>query len=445
MTSDTEERPEPAEASSHGPSFPAAPRAIRLVVFACVVLAGSTAAAWWFTRATPSVDAAAAAPAGEHDHGAVASTALPGTPVMLSADAARRIGVTYAVAERALLGREIRTVGFVTFDETRVKTITPKVDGYVEELYVATTGEAVREHDPLLRIYSPMLVTAQEELLLAAKLVKDVTDTGRNPIGGGRDAARDADELLNAARRRLRYWDVPAEDIARVEASGEVTKTIMLRSPLHGVVTQRNVLAGQRVMAGDALFQVADLRTVWVEGEVFERDLSAVRRGLSVTIEIEALNGRTWEGRIVFVSPVLSSDTRTARVRVALSNAGLILKPGMFATMHIQGATRRDGITVPRSAVLMTGERALVFVRDSNAMLSARKVDVGVTEGDRTEIRRGLAAGETVVASATFLIDAESNLTSAVGAMLNMPGMKSPYPNAPATKPPAMAMPEHTP
>ncbi len=445
MTPDTEERPESAAVRSHGPSFPAAPRAVRLVVFAFLVLAGSTAAAWWFTRAKPGGDAAAAAPAGAHDHGAVAGTALAGTPVMLSAGAARRIGVTYAVAERASLGREIRTVGLVTYDETRVKSISPKVDGYVEELYVATTGEAVREHDPLLRIYSPMLVTAQEELLLAAKLVKEVGDAAHNSIGGGRDATRDADALLNAARRRLRYWDVPAEEIARVEASGEVTKTITLRSPLHGVVTQRNVLAGQRVMAGDALFQVADLRVVWVDGEVFERDLSAVRRGLHVTIEIEALSGQTRDGRIVFVSPVLSPDTRTARVRVALPNAGLTLKPGMFATMHIQGATRRDGITVPRSAVLMTGERALVFVRDSNAMLSARTVDVGVTDGDRTEIRRGLAAGETVVASATFLIDAESNLQSAVRAMFNMPGMESPSPNAKTTKPSVMAMPERTP
>lgn len=449
MTPDTDERSAMTAHVTDKPSFPTVKRPFLLVVFTVAVLTSSVVAAWWFTRPTPATPPAAAAQSSAqssaHAHGAAPSTAPPGTSVMLSADAARRIGVTYATATREPVAREIRTVGLVTYDEARVKSIAPKVDGYVEELYVATTGELVSQGAPLLRIYSPMLVTAQEELLLAAKLVKDVADAGRNTVGAGRDAARDADVLLNSARRRLRYWDVPDADIARIEASGAVTKTVTLRSPLQGVVVQRNVLSGQRVMAGDALFQVADLREVWVEGEVFERDLSAVRRGLNVTIEIDALNGQTRAGRIVFVSPVLSTETRTARVRVALPNAGLILKPGMFATMHIQGATRTEAVTVPRSAVLMTGERALVFVRDSTGMLSARNVDVGETGGDRVEIRRGLTAGETVVASATFLVDAESNLKSAVAAMINMPGMETPLSTPKATNQPPAAMKERKP
>jgi len=452
MTPDTEERSATTEHVTDKPSFPTVKRPFHRILFTFVVLASSIVAAWWFTRPMSATASTAADPATEHVHGAAASTATPATSVMLSADAARRIGVTYAVATRAPVVREIRTVGLVTYDEARVKTIAPKVDGYVEELYVATTGELVSEGAPLLRIYSPMLVTAQEELLLATKLVKDVADAGRNRNNdsGSHDAVRDADVLLNSARRRLRYWDVPDADIARVEASGEVTKTITLRSPIRGVVVQRNVLSGQRTMAGDALFQLADLSEVWIEGEVFERDLSAVRRGLNVTIEIDALNGQKREGRIVFVSPVLSSDTRTAKVRVALSNGALTIKPGMFATMRIQGATGSEGITVPRSAVLMTGERALVFVRDSDGMLNARNVDVGATDGDRVEIRSGLAVGETVVASSTFLIDAESNLSSAVSAMINMPGrempgMEMPSPASKTTRPSVTGKPERKP
>jgi Cu(I)/Ag(I) efflux system membrane fusion protein len=342
-----------------------------------------------------------------------------GSPVMLTPESANRIGVTYAVVERGSLAAEVKTVGLVTYDETRVKTIASKVDGYVEQLFVAFTGQAVEVNDSLLRIYSPMLVTAQEELLLAKKLAADVAN-------GSPEAVRNAESLLSSARRRLKYWDVPDEDIARVERTGEVQKTLTLRSPLRGVVVQKNVSSGQRIQAGDAVYQVADLREVWLEGEVFERDLAAIRLGEMVTAEFAAMPGQPRQGRIVYVSPTISAETRTTKIRVALPNSDLILKPGMYATIQIRGAARSDALSVPRSAVLATGTRTLVFVKGADGILSPREVELGGNTDDRVEILRGLTAGETVVSSATFLIDAESNLGAALGAMTNMPGMDHP-------------------
>ncbi|HET9453818.1 MAG TPA: efflux RND transporter periplasmic adaptor subunit, partial [Gemmatimonadaceae bacterium] len=217
---------------------------------------------------------------------------------------------------------------------------------------------------------------------------------------------------------------VPAGDIARIERTGQVQRTMTLRAPATGVVLEKTVTQGQRVMAGDALYRLADLRRVWVEGEVYEQDLGAMRVGQGASAEFDAYPGQRWAGRITFVSPTVSPTTRTARVRVELANPEFRLKPGMFATMHITGAGRPAVLTVPRSAVLITGERQLVFVRRPDARLEPRLVQVGATSDDRAEILRGLAAGETVVASATFLIDAESNLGTALGGMGDMPGME---------------------
>ena len=351
----------------------------------------------------------------EHAHGVVAA-ANGGQPVMLSADAAKRIGVTYTTVTAGPLTREVRTVGQVMFDETRVKAIAPKIDGWVERLHVDFTGQSVSVGAPLLEIYSPMLVTAQEELLLAKRLASDVA-------AGTPDAVRSADELLRSARRRLAYWDIPEREIVEIERTGEVRRTLTLRAPVGGVVVEKLVLSGQRIMAGETLYRVADLSVVWVEGAVFEQDLAAVRTGLPVTAEFESFPGERWTGRIAYVYPTLNPDTRTARVRVVLANPGQRLKPGMYATFLFTSQRRGDALFVPRSAVLSTGERSLVFVRRQDGRLEPRAVRIGAAAGDRVEVLSGLTAGETVVASATFLIDAESNLGSALGGMGNMPGM----------------------
>jgi membrane fusion protein, copper/silver efflux system len=335
--------------------------------------------------------------------------------VMISAEAAQRIGVTYAQVTLGPLNREIRTVAQVTYDETRVKTISPKIDGWVEQLYVNYTGQPVSVGQPLLSIYSPMLVSAQEELLLASKLTTSLS-------GASSDTRSSANDLVSAARRRLQYLDISPAEIERIERSGQVRKTLTLRSPVNGVVIEKNVLGGQKIMNGEALYKVADLSIVWIEGEVFERDLPAVHVGMTVTTEFDALPGELREGRIAYLYPTLNPDTRTARIRVALPNPGMRLKPGMYATIRISGLSS-NAVSVPRSAVLATGERNLVFVRRKDGMLEPRSVSIGESTEDRTRIISGVSVGETVVASATFLVDAESNLGSSLGGMGDMPGM----------------------
>jgi Cu(I)/Ag(I) efflux system membrane fusion protein len=354
---------------------------------------------------------------------------------MLSRDDERRIGVTYAVATTGPFGKEVRAVAQVTFNETTVKTIAPKIDGWVDQLIVNATGQYVTQGQPLLTIYSPMLVSAQEDLLLAKRLQGDVA-------AASADARNSASDLLMSARRRLAYWDIPDSEIAEIERSGEIHKTLTLRASASGYVLEKNVLAGQKIMGGDALYKVADLSTVWMEGEVFEQDLASVRVGQTVHADLEALPGEQRTGRISYIYPTLNPDTRTARIRVVMPNADLRLKPGMYATIRIAGTERANVLTVPRSAVLSTGERSIVFVRERNGQLAPREVMLGASNDARIEVLRGIVAGETVVASATFLVDAESNLHTALGGMGNMPGMDmttppKPLQNSPQKEPPS--------
>ena len=386
----------------------------RISAYGLVVLA--TVGGVWYATRKQGESASAAPSAGGHNHGAAPAASGPAQPVMLSATDAQRIGVTYATATVGALSREIRSVGQVTFDETRVQTIAPKVDGYVDKLLVNATGQYVAAGQPLLEIYSPMLVTAQEELLLAARLQKDVA-------GASEQTRRNAENLLDAARLRLAYWDISDGVVAEIERTGTVRKTLTLRSPVSGYVLEKNVFGGQKIMAGEALYKVADLSTVWVEGEVFEQDLAVVRLGQVVRAEFQALPGDVRRGQIAYVYPTVSAETRTARVRVVVPNGDMRLKPGMYATIRIGGTARQGVLTVPRSAVLTTGERSLVFVRGASGHLEPREVSVGASNDDRVEILRGVKAGDVVVASATFLVDAESNLGKALGGMGDMPGM----------------------
>jgi Cu(I)/Ag(I) efflux system membrane fusion protein len=395
-------------------------RILRLAAYPTVLLA-ALGVVYLATRDGNATTPATAA----HDHGAPATgSSSAARPVTLTDADARRIGVTFATATLGSLSREVRTVGQITFDESRVRAIAPKIDGWVERLYVNTTGQPVAQGQPLLTIHSPMLVTAQEELLLARRLQGDVA-------GADAGTSQRAADLVASARRRLAYWDISASEIAEIERTGAVRKTLTLRSPASGYVLEKNVLAGQKIMAGETLYRVADLHAVWVEGEVYEQDLAAVRVGQAMRAEFQALPGEHRTGRISYVYPALDPETRTVRVRVVLPNHDLRLKPGMYATIRITGGAREAVLTVPRSAVLSTGERSIVFVRDASGSLAPREVALGASNEERIEILRGVSAGETVVASATFLVDAESNLGTALGGMGDMPGMELTTPPRP--------------
>jgi len=352
---------------------------------------------------------------GGHDHAAM-SAGGDQQPVRLSDEMERRIGVTYATATRSTLEREVRAVGTVTYDERRLVSLNPKIDGWVDELYVDYTGAEVRRGDPMLRVYSPQLVAAQEELLLARRL-KD-----RTADAPGSRAAANADELLEATRRRLSYWDVADDEIRRLEATGEPRKGLLLRAPASGVVVEKHAQEGARVMPGAPLFHIADLSTVWVEAEVFEKDLSLLRTGQRATVSLEAYPGETFPGRVTYVYPTVSVEARTARVRLELSNDEGFLKPGMYATVRLTAPPRSPAVTVPQSAVLNTGERSVVFVRRDDGALVPREVETGITGDDRIEVLSGLADGETVVSSAAFLIDAESSLGAAMRSLSDSAG-----------------------
>jgi Cu(I)/Ag(I) efflux system membrane fusion protein len=334
--------------------------------------------------------------------------------VHLTAEQEQALGVVYMTVRRSNLERVVRTVGVVQAAEPAIADITPKIEGFVEELFVDYTGEAVRRGQPLLTLYSPTLVAAQEELLTAKRLLTQIDATAG-------EAWQNAQSMLEAARRRLDYFDITPEQIAQLEASSEATKTLTLVAPVTGIVLEKNVVEGQRVMPGMQLYQLADLSTVWVEGEVFEQDLQLVRIGAQAHIEVAAYPGEHLMGAVSFVYPVVDVESRTNRVRVTVANPGFRLKPGMFSTIFFDARVGEDIIAVPFESVVVTGERNVVFVRDEEGMLQPREVVLGARADRQVQILSGLAEGETIVASANFLIDAESRLGTTGG---SMPGMQ---------------------
>lgn len=331
--------------------------------------------------------------------------------VHLTTEQERALGVVYTTVRREPLTRTIRTVGRIEAPEPGIADITPKIEGFVERLHVSTTGETVRVGGRLLTIYSPQLVAAQEELLTAKRLAGQIEDSDA-------EAWRNARSMLDGARRRLAYWDITDDQIERVERTGEVTKTLTLVAPVSGIVLEKNVLEGQRVMPGQRLYRIADLSTVWVEGDVFEQDLQFVQAGSRAHIEVAAYPGVHMMGQVSFVYPTVDERSRTNRVRLTVDNPDLRLKPGMFATMYLDAKIGEDAPVVPHDAVVVTGERNLVFLRTPDGMLEPREVVLGARAGNRVQILQGLTEGQTIVASANFLVDAESRLAGTRG----MPG-----------------------
>jgi Cu(I)/Ag(I) efflux system membrane fusion protein len=358
-------------------------------------------------RATSAADHAGTG-AGED---LAAAEAVERQAVHLSAEQERALGVVYVTVTRETLTRSIRTVGRIAAPEPNVADVTPKIEGFIEQLFVASTGETVRRGQRLLTLYSPELVAAQEELLTARRLAAGIDSTAG-------ESWRAAGAMLEASRRRLAYWDITPEQIDRLESSGEVTKTLTLVAPVSGIVLEKDVFEGQRVMPGMRLYRIADLTEVWVEGEVFEQDIKFVEEGAQAHIEVAAYPGEHEMGMVSFVYPTVDVQSRTNRVRVTVPNRDLRLKPGMFATIFFDVRVAEDALTVPMEAVVVTGERNLVFSRSADGTLQAREVVLGARAGERIAILSGLSEGERIVGSANFLVDAESRLGGAEG----MPG-----------------------
>lgn len=331
----------------------------------------------------------------------------PEGSVKITAKTEKTIGLNAEKIEVREISKTIRAAGTVTYDERKVANIQSKVSGWVEKLYLDFTGQKVRKGDYLLEIYSPDLVSTEEEFLLAVK------NRAVSPKNGDQEMGRMGEGMYEAARKRLQYFDVPEHQIAELEKNGKVFKTLHLHSPFDGVLTGKQVFAGMQVQPGMTLYTVADLSTIWVQADVYEQDIGWVKPGDKAVITLPAWPGKKFIGRVRYINPFLEKETRTVKVRMEFDNPGLELKPEMYASVEI-GTGNHMGVAVPTEAVIRGGRKDIVIVAKGDGLFEPREVKIGV-EGDKyLEALKGLDAGEMVVTSAQFLIDSESNLREAV-------------------------------
>ena len=310
----------------------------------------------------------------------------------------RAIGVRTERAARAPLTIDLRAVGKLTYDETRLQDVVLKVGGYVSGLRITATGQPVRKGEALFQLYSPELYAAEQDYLVAR--------SSRDALGAGR-----GDALVRAAQTRLALLGLSAEQIDTVAATGAPIEKLTFSAPASGHVIEKNVVEGAAIRAGDRVFRIAALDRVWVEAEVFEADLGRIANGQPATIALSYLPGRTFDGKVTFVYPYLDPGSRTGRVRIELPNAGLELKPDMYAsvTFHL---VLPDRLQIPTSAILYTGPRRIVLVDLGGGRIAPREVQIGARSGERAEVLSGLAEGDAVVSAGNFLIAAESRIRS---------------------------------
>ena len=334
---------------------------------------------------------------------------LPPGTVKISPDKVQLLGVRTEVVETRELKRTIHAVGTVQPNERGLYKVAPRFEGWIEKLRVNTTGQAVTRGQVLMEVYSPELVSAQEEYLIALQGARDVA-------GAGPEAQATMQRLADGVLRRLRNWDIAERELERLKQTGKPQRLLAYRSPASGVVLQKPSVEGMRFMPGEALYEIADLSSVWMIADVSEQDLGLVRPGQPARVRFASYPGREFEGRVVFIYPTLEPATRTGRVRVELANRERLLKPAMFGDAELASA-RAGGkaLAVPDSAVLDSGTQQLVLVQRGEGLFEPRAVRLGMRADGYAEVKEGLQAGEQVVVRANFLIDAESNLKSALG------------------------------
>jgi multidrug efflux pump subunit AcrA (membrane-fusion protein) len=346
--------------------------------------------------------------------------------------------VTFGTADERPLDATVRTTGTVVADETTLAEVVPKFGGFVEHLYAGFTGQAVRRGQPLLAIYSPDLVAAQQELLVAARVDRSVGDSQVPglPAGDG--------SLVVATRQRLALWDISDAQIDEVLRTGRPARTLTLYAPVTGTVLEKHVVQGQAIQAGETLLTLANLGHIWIDIALRETDAGAVRVGSATEVRLTAFPGRPFQGQVAYVYPTLDSATRSVQARIAVPNPNGLLKPGMYATVRVTTPLRR-ALTVPTSAVMNTGDRMLVFVDMGGGSVMPHVVVPGRVGGDYTEIISGVDPGQRVVTSAQFLLDSESNLAEVMKGMIgqmNMSDMQNTNDSRRAKGMPGMNMPD---
>jgi len=320
----------------------------------------------------------------------------------------QQLGVRSEPVEMRALARMIQSVGTVQADERQLSVVNTKFDGWIEKLDVNATGQAVRRGQPLMDIYAPELVAAQQEYLLAYQSVLNLSQAPE-------DVQNSARQLAAASLQRLRNWDISDDQIQRLLREGTITRTLTLRSPTDGIVLEKMAVAGLHFMPGEPLYRIADLGSVWVIADLFEQDLGAIRAGQTATVTTDAYPGVSFVGKVDFIYPTVTQETRTAKVRIIISNAAGRLKPGMYAKVAFEARLgAAAALAVSESAVLDSGNRQIVLVDLGQGRFEPRDVKLGTYAAGYYEVLSGLKSGENIVVGANFLIDAESNLKAAL-------------------------------
>jgi Cu(I)/Ag(I) efflux system membrane fusion protein len=348
--------------------------------------------------------------------------------VEISPEQQQLIGVKTVKVSLKPLPKVIRTVGRIEADERRLATINTKIEGWIEKLHVDYTGRYVKKGEPLAEIYSPELLATQQEFISTLKWAGKQTGTAQppEPAHSGHDhssqatgnepvselqkmLSKDAGAALDAARQRLRLWDISEAQIKHIEQTGKPVRTLTLYSPVRGFVTQKMAIQGMKVMPGEKLFDIADLATLWIVADIYEYELLFVKVGQPAIITLSYFPGRKFSSKIDYIYPTISADTRTAKIRLTLPNPGGQLKPQMFTNVEIRISLGKR-LVIPESAVIDTGTSQVVYVEKGEGAFEPREVMLGLRADGAVEVLRGIKSGEKVVSSANFLIDSEAQL-----------------------------------
>jgi RND family efflux transporter MFP subunit len=317
------------------------------------------------------------------------------------------IGVKTVPVARQTIDQTVRAAGAVRYDETKQADVNVKVEGWIRDLYVDATGQPIQRGQPLFTLYSPDLLNTQHEYLLALK-TRDLMQ--QSTIA---DARERADALVASASQRLLAWDLPAEDLRTLDETRHAVDAVVYRAPVSGFVIEKQAVKGLHVMPGQSLYKVSDISVVWVEADVYESELAAVKVDDAATVTVDAYPGEPFTGRVIYIYPYLDDKTRTNKVRVQLTNRGGRLKPGMYA--HVDLKSRgRSGLVVPTNAVLDSGTEQVVFIAEGDGRFQPQTVKIGRRLGDSTEVLEGLKEGDQVATGATFFLDSESQLRASL-------------------------------
>jgi len=353
------------------------------------------------------------------ESGAAAGAMNDGPVVSIDPVTVQNMNVQTAMVERRTVAREIRTVGYLEYDQQKMVSVTTKYPGFVEKVYVNYKGQPVKKGEPLFEIYSPELVQTEQELLSALEYARRMQNAPA-------EARRRAESLVAAARQRLSYWDITSKQVDEVEQAGKVHRTLTVTSPSSGVVMMRMPgLEGMATKPGMELFHIADLSSLWLNVEVFEDQLAWVREGSMADVTLSYFPGEHFSGRVRYIEPEVSEKTRTVSLMLEVPNRSRKLKSGMYATVVFRPPAAEDAVAVPSQAVLRTGERDVVIVALGNGRFAPRDVELGASGEGYVQVLDGLQAGERIVTSSQFLIDSESNLKEAIQKMIEQKARKA--------------------